>query len=263
MLSGGIKTLAGVLGYLWQGFGALASLMLFLALWQWTSSFYDSFILPSPGQAWQALMVQLQEQQGWQVLALTAKRAASGFALALGIGAGLGMLAGLSVTLSALCRPLVTLLLGTPPVAWLVLALLWFGSEDGTPVFTVFVACLPVLFANALQGVRTLDGDLREMAEAYALSWCRRFWHLYLPHILSYLLPAVVTAIGVAWKVVVMAELLGSNSGVGAQMAQSRSLLETPTTLAWICAVVLLLLACEYLLLEPVKRKVEAWRYQS
>ena len=56
-----------------------------------------------------------------------------------------------------LARPLVTVLLGTPPIAWLVLAMLWFGMSDGTPVFTVFIACFPVVFASALQGTRTLD----------------------------------------------------------------------------------------------------------
>ena len=46
------------------------------------------------------------------------------------------------------------MLLGTPPIAWLVLAMLWFGMSDGTPVFTVFIACFPVVFASALQRAR-------------------------------------------------------------------------------------------------------------
>ena len=87
-----------------------------------------------------------------------------------------------------------------------------------------------------------------------------KLFDLYLPHVFSYLFPAWITALGTSWKVVVMAELLASSDGVGAALAVSRSHLDTSTTLAWICAVVSILLAVEYLLLEPIKREVERWR---
>jgi NitT/TauT family transport system permease protein len=87
-----------------------------------------------------------------------------------------------------------------------------------------------------------------------------KLFDLYLPHVVSYLFPAWITALGTSWKVVVMAELLSSSDGVGAALAVSRSHLDTAATLAWIGAVVGLLLAVEYLLLEPIKREVERWR---
>ena len=178
----------------------------------------------------------------------------------LGVGSVLGLLAGLSVTASVLSRPLVTVLLGTPPIAWLVLAMLWFGMSDGTPVFTVFIACFPVVFASALQGTRTLDLQLRDMARAYRLPLGMALREVYGPHVLSDLFPAWVTALGSAWKVAVMAELLASTDGVGAALAASRSQLDTATTLGWISAVVGCLLVVEYGFLEPLKREVERWR---
>ena len=87
-----------------------------------------------------------------------------------------------------------------------------------------------------------------------------RVTDIYLPHIISYLFPAWIVALGSSWRVVVMAELLASSDGVGAALASSRAQLDMPATLAWIGAVVLLLLALEYLLLEPVKREIERWR---
>ena len=147
-----------------------------------------------------------------------------------------------------------------PPIAWLVLALLWFGAGDGTPVFTVFVATLPVVFGGALQGARTLDAPLADMARAFRLPWAMRWREVALPHLLSYLFPAWITALGVAWKVTVMAELLASADGVGAALATARSHLDTSAALAWVVAVLAALLALEYLLLEPVKRMFEGWR---
>ncbi|MGD9942096.1 MAG: ABC transporter permease, partial [Burkholderiaceae bacterium] len=196
----------------------------------------------------------------WPELAATARRTLLGLGLAIGVGTLLGLIAGLSMTGSMMARPWITLLLGMPPIAWLVLALLWFGAGDGTPVFTVFVATLPVVFAGALQGTRTLDGHLKEMARAFRLPWAMRLTDLYLPHVLAYLFPACITALGTSWKVAVMAELLATSDGVGAALAVTRAHLDSAASMAWICAVVGCLLALEYGLLEPIKRELERWR---
>ncbi|MBW7860686.1 MAG: ABC transporter permease subunit [Rhodocyclaceae bacterium] len=252
--------LASLPAYLWSGWGAIASLLLFLAAWEWASVHYGALILPDPRTAFATLAGLLADGSAGPELAATARRALTGFGLALVAGSLLGLAAGVSMTASMMSRPIVTVLIGTPPIAWLVLALLWFGAGDGTPVFTVFVACLPVVFVGAMQGARTLDGQLRDMARVFRLPPWMRFTDVVLPHVVSYLFPAWITALGISWKVVVMAELLASSDGVGAALAVSRSHLDTAATLAWISAVVGLLLAVEYLLLEPLKREVERWR---
>ena len=254
------RVLRGLPGYLWSGWGAAASLFLLLAAWEAVAAFYDPLILPAPLDAFAALWALVEQGSAWPALAATARRALMGLALAVTVGSLLGLAAGLSVTASVLARPLVTVLLGTPPIAWLVLAMLWFGMSDGTPVFTVFIACFPVVFASALQGTRTLDLQLRDMARVYRLPRGMALREVYGPHVLSYLFPAWVTALGSAWKVTVMAELLASSDGVGAALAASRSQLDTATTLGWIVAVVGSLLVVEYGFLEPLKREVERWR---
>ncbi len=255
--------LTGIPAYLWSGWGAIASLFLLLAAWEGASAVHGALILPDPGTVFATLAGLVDSGAAWPELAVTARRAATGLALAIAAGSTLGMLAGISMTASMMSRPLVTVLLGTPPIAWLVLAMLWFGASDGTPVFTVFIACFPVIFVGALQGTRTLDGHLREVATVYRLPLRMKLFDLYLPHVVSYLFPAWITALGTSWKVVVMAELLSSADGVGAALAVSRSHLDTAATLAWIAAVVLTLLTVEYLLLEPVKRELEGWRRQE
>jgi len=251
---------AGIPAYLWSGWGALASLFLFVAAWEAISLGYGPLILPEPAAAFGRLVALFEAGPGWTELAVTARRAMTGLALSILIGSVLGLLAGLSLTASMMARPVVTVLLGTPPIAWLVLAMIWFGTGDGTPVFTVLVACFPVIFVGALQGTRTLDHHLKDMATAYRLPWRMRLTDLYLPHVASYLFPAWINALGNAWRVVVMAELLSSADGIGAALAVARSQLDMDAALAWIAAVVLSLLTVEYLLLEPVKREVERWR---
>lgn len=253
--------LLGIPRYLWGGWGAMASLLLLVALWEALAAAYGPLVLPTPLQTAQ-MLGQWMEPGGelWPALAVTARRAFIGLALAVLAGSLLGVAAGVSMTASMMARPWVTVLLGTPPIAWLVLAMLWFGSGDGTPVFTVFIACLPVVFVGGMQGARTLERHWRDLARAYQLPWHMRVLDVYLPHVVSYLFPAWIVALGSSWKVVVMAELLSSDTGVGAQLATSRAQLDMAATLAWIAAVVLVLLALEYLLLEPIKREIERWR---
>ena len=254
------RALRGAPAYLWSGWGALASLLLALAAWEAVAAFTDPLLLPAPLQALQALLQLGERGQLWPELVVTARRALGGLALAVGVGTLAGLLAGLSAGVSMAARPLVTVLLGTPPIAWLVLALLWCGAGHGTPVFTVFVACLPIVFTAALQGTRTLDGRLRDMARVYGLPRGMMLREVYAPHVLSYVFPAWITALGSAWKVVVMAELLATADGVGAALAVTRSQLDAAGTLAWIGAVVGCLLLVEYALLEPLKRELERWR---
>lgn len=252
--------LAGLPAYLWSGWGALASLFLLLAAWEGVSLAYGPLILPDPAATFAKLRALFADGAAWPELLVTARRAMSGLLLAIAVGSLLGLAAGMSLTASMMARPLVTVLLGMPPIAWLVLAMLWFGMGDGTPVFTVFIACFPVVFVGALQGTRTLDHHLKDMAAAFRLPPRMKLFDLYLPHVVSYLFPAWINALGTSWKVVVMAELLSASDGIGAALAVSRSHLDMEATLAWVAAVVLALLAVEYLLLEPVKREVERWR---
>ncbi|MGB7482959.1 MAG: ABC transporter permease subunit [Castellaniella sp.] len=249
-----------VLAYLWSGWGALASLLLFCALWEWGGQYYGPLILPGPRATFERLGELLASGQAAPELWISARRTLAGLGAAVLAGSILGMLAGRSLTAAVVARPLVTLLLGMPPIAWLVLAMLWFGMGDATPVFTVAVACFPIVFAGAMQGARTLDGQLTDVARVYRLPWWTTLFEVHLPHVLSYLLPAWITALGMSWKVVVMAELLAASDGAGAALAVSRAQLDMAGSMGWIVAVLGLLLAIEYLLLEPVKRVIERWR---
>ena len=182
------------------------------------------------------------------------------FGSSLLFGSILGLLAGFFATASMMSRPIVTILMGMPPIAWIVLAMIWFGMSDTTVIFTVVIASFPIIFVGALQGTRTIEGDLNEMADSFKVPFRMKLFDVYFPHIFSYIFPAWVSALGMSWKIVVMAELLSSNDGIGAALAIARSQLDTPTALALVVIMIGSLLLIEYLVLEPIKREVELWR---
>jgi NitT/TauT family transport system permease protein len=255
-----IKILKDFPAYLWSGWGSIASIFLFIALWDMGNQIYGDLVLPSPLETFQTLWLMLQDEEIIGEINTTLYRASVGFGVSFALGSILGLIAGFFVTASIMSRPIVTILVGMPPIAWIVLAMIWFGMGDETVIFTVIVASFPIIFVGALQGTRTLDGDLREMAVSFKLPWHMKFLDVYFPHIFSYLFPACVSGLGMAWKIVVMAELLATSDGIGATLGVARSQLDTPTALALVVIMIGSLMFVEYIILEPIKREVELWR---
>jgi len=255
-----LKILKDFPAYLWSGWGAVASILLFIALWDMGNQIYGDLVLPSPLETFQTLFLMLNDELVIAEIKTTLYRASIGFGISLVIGSFFGLLAGFFATASMMSRPIVTILVGMPPIAWIVLAMIWFGMGDETVIFTVIVASFPIIFVGALQGTRTLDGDLKEMADSFNLPWHMKFFDVYFPHIFSYVFPAWVSGLGMAWKIVVMAELLATSDGIGASLAVARSQLDTPTALALVVIMIGSLMFVEYIILEPIKREVELWR---
>ncbi|EQB39729.1 ABC transporter permease [Sulfurimonas hongkongensis] len=255
-----LKILKDFPAYLWSGWGAIASILLFIALWDMGNQIYGNLVLPSPLETFATLVAMLGDEMVIAEIKTTLYRASIGFGISLVVGSFFGLLAGFFATASMMSRPIVTILVGMPPIAWIVLAMIWFGMGDETVIFTVIVASFPIIFVGALQGTRTLDGDLKEMADSFKLPWHMKFFDVYFPHIFSYVFPAWVSGLGMAWKIVVMAELLATSNGIGASLAVARSQLDTPTALALVVIMIGSLMFVEYIILEPIKREVELWR---
>lgn len=246
--------------YLWTGWSSLASIFLFFAIWEFGFQIYGDFILPSPSDVISEACRLLANGTILPELYTTLKRVLLGFGIAFVLGSSLGLIAGFFVTASIMSRPFATIFMGTPPIAWLVLSMIWFGLGTNTVVFTVVVASFPIIFIGALQGTRTLEDNLKEMADAFKLTLFMKFREVYLPHIFSYVFPAWVSALGLSWKIVAMAEVLSASDGLGSALGVARSQLDTKGALALVIILVASLMFVEYFILEPIKREVELWR---
>jgi NitT/TauT family transport system permease protein len=246
--------------YIWSAWAGAAGLFCFAAAWQAGHEFYGSFVLPSPLETLQALSAIIREPSFADVARETARRSFAGFLLATGLGTTAGAIAGYSFAAMRLMRPIVTVILGVPPIAWIVLALIWFGSTGGSAIMTVVVAALPICFAGGLEGVATRDRSLDAMACSFGAGAWMRFRTVTAPHLISYLFPAWTTTAGTAWKVTVMAELLSNTGGIGGELATARALFDIPRVMALIVTVVAFALVTEYVLLHPLHDRLERWR---
>jgi NitT/TauT family transport system permease protein len=246
--------------YIWSVWAGAAGLFCLAAAWQAGHEFYGSFVLPSPLETMQAVKTLVEEPSFAKAAWETAERSLIGFLLAVGFGTAAGAIAGYSFAAMRLMRPIVTVILGVPPIAWIVLALIWFGSTGGTAIMTVIVAALPISFAGGLEGVATRDRALDDMARSFGASAWMRFRTVTAPHLISYLFPAWITTAGTAWKVTVMAELLSNSGGLGGELATSRALFDIPRVMALIVIVVIFAMVTEYVFLHPLRDRLERWR---
>ena len=246
--------------YLWSAWAGAAGLFCLAAAWQAGHEIYGSFVLPSPLETAQAVAAIAGEPQFIEAAETTALRSLAGFALAVGIGTTAGAIAGYSFAAMRLTRPIVTVILGVPPIAWIVLAMIWFGSTDGTVILTILVSAGPLVFVGVAEGVMTRDRGLDDMARAFGAGPIRRLTTLGLRHVAAHLFPALVVALGMGFKVAVMAELLANVGGIGGELARSRANLDVAGALAWVTIAVAALIVVEYGIVHPVRSEFERWR---
>lgn len=260
MLGAAFSRLGRTGSFLWGAWSGLAALALLAALWQAGHEAYGDFILPAPLDTLGAGIAILSDPKAWDVALVTGVRAVEGFAVSAFAGAAVGLAAGYSPATLRLARPLVTILLGVPPIAWIVLAMIWFGSTDGTVIVTIVVAAAPLVFVGVAEGVMTRDRGLDDMARAFGAGPVRRLTTLGLRHVAAHLFPALVVALGMGFKVAVMAELLANVGGIGGELARSRANLDVAGALAWVGIAVAALIVVEYLVVHPVRAEFERWR---
>lgn len=249
-----------VLEFLWSGWAGLAAMALLAALWQAGHEAYGPFILTAPLDTLLTIVRLAQSPDSWEIAALTLQRALSGFAMVALAGTALGVAAGYSPATLRLAGPLITVVLGVPPIAWIVLAMIWFGSSDATVRMVILISALPVVFMGAARGIATRDRLLEDMAQMFGAGLVRRFLTVGLRQLTTTLFPALTLALGTAFKVAVMAELLANAGGIGGALADARINLDIAEALAWVMIAVILLILVEYTLVQPVKSEIDRWR---
>ncbi len=237
--------------------GFLVVFLVWLILARKTSS----FILPGPGEVLQALNRLFYSGELAGNLIVTIKRTITGYGLALLAGFIIALLMNINRTVKRVFRPLITVIQTTPPVVWIVLAVIWFGvAEDFTPVFMIFVVTFPVVFINVFVGLQDINQELIEMARVY--SWGKRqiIRHIYLPSLVPHLVSGVSIGFSFAWKSTVFAEFIGSSSGIGYALSVANNNLETSVLFAWALVLIILMLIVEYLLIKPLQSKATGWK---
>ena len=235
--------------------GVVACVVGLLMVWQWAARGQSSVVLPTPVDTLAALGRIIGDGSLATELALTLGRAALATTLAFGFGVLLGWGEYRSVFVAGLTAPVRAVLQGLPPIVLIVVLVLWMGSDPAITIIVVSTVMAPVIAASTASALKCVDPLLRELGPALQLSRARRGLLILAPAALPPVLATTGAVASGAVRVTVMAELLSAPDGVGAAIAQNRTLLQTPELFAWTAAIVVSALAVD-LAIRAVLRRV-------
>ncbi len=241
----------------------VAALLFWILVWFFLSQrVSNTWILPSPVQVFFRLAALAGTADFYRVLALSFLRVFSGFLAGMILGFLLGTVSYYVKALHALISPLMAVIRATPVASFILLVLFWM-TTDRVPTFISLLMVLPIVWQNTILGYEKKDPKLDEMAKVFRVSPLRTFWKIDLPQVVSYTLSAGKTALGLAWKAGVAAEVLAlTKSSVGLMIYNAKLYIETVDLFAWTCAIILFSVALEKLfsILFTERRKQDAQR---
>ncbi len=246
-----ISTIVLNKNWIWKLAAALCAIL----VWQGAAWLLGSdILLASPWQVACRLVSLMGEGSFWTSLLGSFLDITWGFLLSLGLGALLAVAAGKSRVVEILLAPYMVTIKTVPVASFIVIALVWLSSRD-LSVFISFLMGLPIVYTNLLQGIKSRDEKLWEMAEVFRMGPGRRFLTITLPQIKPYLLSACSLALGLSWKAGIAAEVIGIPEGtVGEALYNAKIYLATADLFAWTLMVVLLSIVFEKFFLLLVRR---------
>jgi NitT/TauT family transport system permease protein len=237
---------------------AVASIL--VLVWWGLSVRYGAYVLPSPANVVAGLGDVIRSGEIWRHTGASLGRIAVGFGGAVVVAVAMGLVAFVSPVGRGVVHDAVAVLNSTSVFVWIVISIIWFGLSDWAPIFTTFMITLPVVAANLVEGVASVDRRLLEMGDVYRLSGRQQFTAIVVPSTLPYLVAGMKVGFGLALKVSVVAEIFGVTSGIGYAMNYSREILATQMVFVWALVMIAVMTLTDKLVFDTLSRRLARWR---
>jgi NitT/TauT family transport system permease protein len=234
-----------------------------IGIWWLISLTLPHYILPGPPRVWASLMLISGNGDLWVNLGITLGRVAAGFLFAALVGLPLGILLGANRRLGDFFEPIIPVMNTVSSAIWAIFAIIWFGISNATTIFVVFMTAMPLIITNVWQGTRTVNADFIELAHTLRMPDWKIMVKIYLPTILPHFFSGARLAFGFGWRVSLVAETLGSSSGVGYRLRQAADLIQTDQVFAWTITLIVLMAAIEMGVLRPLENHLFRWKKEA
>lgn len=239
----------------------LLGILLFIGVWALIATKSEG--LPGPVSTWAAALELFANPFydngpndmgiGWNILH-SLGRVGIGFGLAALVGIPLGFAIGRFAFLAGMLSPIISLLRPVSPLAWLPIGLLVFEAAGPASIWVIFISSIWPIILNTAAGVASVPQDYLNVARVLKLSEFKVLTRILFPAVLPHLMTGIRLAIGVAWLVIVAAEMLTGGTGLGFWVWDEWNNLNVEHILIAIIIVGLVGLALEQLLLLLAKR---------
>lgn len=213
--------------------------LLALLVWQLTAIVVNNrLLLVGPLQVAVRLLKLMPTSQFWHAVGFTFSRISFGFCLAFLIASVFAGAAAKWPLAEILLRPYMLAVRTVPVASFIVIALLWLSGKR-LSIFISFLMVLPVLYSNILQGLRSEDRMLLEMAQIFRMPFWYRLRGITLPALRPFLISGCKSALGLCWKAGVAAEVIGVTGGsIGGMLYDAKVYLEIADLFAWTLVIV-------------------------
>lgn len=236
------------------------SLFGFVVLWGLLAAFVHSDNLPTPWAVAAFVGADIAHGDMLYNVGMTLWRATLSFAIAMVIGCGLGFVFGRSDRIDQAFMPWVLVLMNTPVLVIAVLCFIWFRTTETSAILAVVLSKFPNNTVIVRDGVRSFDPGLDDIGFIYRFSLLKRFRHILLPQAMPFMIAAARSGIGIVWKIVLVVELFGLSSGVGFEISKYFGLFAVKEIIGYSVAFSLVMLAVEFLILQPLDDYARRWR---
>jgi NitT/TauT family transport system permease protein len=196
---------------------------LFLVLWRYAVIWTGTRVFPSPREVERGLAQLVHEGVLWRDIVDSLRRVAIGYFAALGLGIPLGLLFGWYPALNQVVNPVVQILRPISPIAWIPVAILFFGVGDDAAIFLVFLGAFFPVVVTCVDAVANVPVIYRRAGSNFGLTAPRLLAQVVFPAALPQILVGLRIALGIAWLVVVAGEMIAVNSGLGFLIIDSRN----------------------------------------
>jgi NitT/TauT family transport system permease protein/taurine transport system permease protein/sulfonate transport system permease protein len=251
---------------IWQGALGLSAFVLLWHIASITGLFgkvlpeYSLLLLPPPKIVLLAVVEMVKSGNLWDNVSVSIVRVAIGFVLSVCIAVPLGIAMAISPTTNNIAEPFVRIFSPIPGVAWVPLAILWFGLGDEAAIFIITIGSLFPVLLNTMQGVRDVDPHLVDAAKMMGATPWQIVRCVMLPSLVPYLVTGFRTGLGFAWRVVIAAEMVGVPNGIGYMLTVGRSTGRTEVTIVTMVVLGVIMLVVEELIFAPLEKRTGAWR---
>lgn len=194
-----------------------------LVLWWAVVRYTQSLIFPTPQQVFVGMFQLAQDGTLWKHIGASLLRVTTGFLLAVLVGVPMGLWMGRVDAVYRTLNPLFQMLRPISPIAWIPVTILWFGVGNMSPVFLIFIAAVFPLIVQTSAGVHTIEKRYLRAADNFGVSRAVLLRQVIFPAVLPEVLVGMRVGLGVAWLVVVAAEMIAPVSGLGYLIIDSRN----------------------------------------
>ena len=206
-----------------QSLPSIIVIAVLVALWWVVVVATDSAIFPTPKAVVLGTLELAADGTLWRHIGASLMRVGAGFGLAVCVAIPLGLWMGWVHGAYRMLNPVFQILRPISPISWIPIAILWFGVGNASPIYLIFISSVFPMVVQTTVGVHTIEKRYLRAAENFGVSRATLFKQVVIPAVLPQVLVGMRIGLGVAWLVVVAAEMIALRSGLGYMIMDARN----------------------------------------